>query len=167
MEQLAITDLCFTPISQLAREEREHADMVGARLRNLADWLIGTHRCTEDVMPHVERLCREFGRAEAEDRAKCLLAVCTTEGWRAEDAEYVGVYDHGITDYHVLWDRAWAIRMLVPRELVPKVWKCGYGGKPKFWDRDGTLLFQSVYCVDGHVLTSDERLRALTEMGAL
>ena len=31
--------------------------------------------------------------------------------------------------------------------------------------RDGTLLYQSIYCVDGHVLTRDERRQALDKAG--
>ena len=164
MEQLAIPDLFFVPIDQLEREEHEHASKIGARMRHMIDWLITTHRCDRSIVPYVERLCREFG-AEAENRVTCLIALCTVDGWGLEDAESVGVYDHTITDYHIIWDRAWAIRMLVPKELVPKVWKCGYGGKPKFWDRGGTLLYQSIYCVDGHVLTRDERRQALDKAG--
>lgn len=165
MEQLEIPNLFFVPIDQLEREEREHASQIGARMRHLIDWLIETHRCDRSVVPHVERLCREFGRCEAEDRAKSLITLCECDGWSLDDAELLGIYDHTITDYHVIWDRAWAIRMLVPKELVPKVWKCGYGGKPKFWDRGGTLLYQSIYCVDGHVLTRDERRQALDKAG--
>ena len=166
MEQLAFPDLCLAPIEQIAREEREQASQVGARVRSIFDWLVRTHRCDEGVMPYVERLCREFGRSEAVDRAKALVTLCMADGWGPQDAELVGVFDHGI-DYHVLWDRDWAIKMLVPRELVPRVWKCGYGGEPKFWDREGNLLFQSVYSADGHVLSADERMRALKEAGAL
>ena len=166
MEQLAISESCFVSLDQLALEEHEHASRTVARIKYLASWLIETHRCDQSVMPYVERLCREFGRTEAEDRAKGLIAVCTTEGWGPEDAECIGVYDHSITDHHIIWDRAWAIRMLAPKELVPKVWKCGYGGSPKFWARDGTLLFQSVYSAGGHVLSREERRKALDKAGA-
>lgn len=161
MEQLAIPEECYVPVSQIISYDRE----VDAAMRWLVEWLIETHHCDRAIRSHVERLYREFDRARAMDRAKGLIALCTVDGWSLEDAEYMGVYDHSITDYHVIWDRAWAIRMLVPRELVPKVWKCGYGGRPKFWDRDGKLLFQSIYTANSHVLTTEERRQALAERG--
>ncbi len=39
--------------------------------------------------------------------------------------------------------------------------KCGYGGLPKFWDKEGNLLYQSVYMHDGKILTREERRAAL------
>ena len=137
-------------------------------MRGCLDWLIGTHKCDPAVVPYVRRLFSEFERNEAWDRSHALLHLCGMHGeggWTLADAEYIGLYDHTITDYHVLWDRGWAIYLLVPRELVPKVWKCGYGGEPKFWDREGNLLFQSIYSANGHVLTRDERRQALAERG--
>lgn len=167
MEQLQIPAEFFVPVEQLAQEAAKHAVRVDSRLSHLCRWLIVTHRCDPSIKGYVERLCREFDRIDVENRVKALIALCTTDGWGLEDAEYVGVFDHAITDYHVLWDRAWAIRMLVPRELVPKVRKCGYGGSPKFWDREGNLLFQSIYSKDGRVLTPEERRQALKEAGVL
>ena len=164
MKQLSIPDHYFVPLSQLrraivnevhGREKAEH-DCVA--------WLIGVHGCSHEVVPYVERLFREFRRGEAWDRSHALINIFGMhgiDGWSLADAEYIGLYDHTITDHHILWDRGWAISMLVPRELVPKIWKCGYGGRPKFWDRDGNLIFQSVYSVDGKPLTQDERRAAL------
>ena len=161
MEQLKIPEICFEPFGEVAAAIAKEAH---ERLKTEHDcicWLMGEHGCGIGVIPYVERLFREFGRVEAWDRANALSHLEHSDGWSLEDAEYIGIYDHTISDYHVLWDRSWAISMLVPKELVPKVWKCGYGGKPKFWDREGNLLFQSVYSVDGHVLTRDERREAL------
>lgn len=130
-------------------------------------WLMNTMRCSPDVEPYVTRLFDEFGRVEAYDRAHILPSLCGLEqhgDWSLADAEYVGLYDHEISDHHVIWDRHWAINMHVPRELVPKVWKCGYGGLPKFFSKGGELLFQSVYIVDGKIVAHDERTRYLAEM---
>lgn len=164
MEQLAFPNLFPAPIGELARAVSREVQALEKAEHDCISWLVGTHGCGFEVVPYVHRLFREFGRGEAFDRAKVLVNICGMhhmDGWGLEDAEYIGLYDHTITDYHVLWDRGWAISMLVPRELVPKVWKCGYGGKPKFWGRDGNLLFQSIYSVDGKPLTWDERRVAL------
>ena len=133
-------------------------------LNETLDWLINTRGCTPYVEPYVVRLFSEFGKVDAIDRCVVFPTLCgqrTVEGWCLEDAEYIGIYDHSITDHSVIWDRHWAIQMLVPRELVPKVWKCGYGGLPKFWDKEGNLLYQSVYMHDGKILTREERRAAL------
>lgn len=164
MEQLAFPNLFPAPIGELARAVSREVQALEKAEHDCISWLVGTHGCVFEVAPYVHRLHREFGRSEAFDRAKVLVNICGMhhmDGWGLEDAEYIGLYDHAITDYHVLWDRGWAISMLVPRELVPKVWKCGYGGRPKFWDRDGNLLFQSVYSVNGKPLTWDERRAVL------
>jgi len=164
MQQLSIPDDIYVPLAQIEQGEAEAASTMGARLANLLDWLIDTHHCGRDVIPYAERLCREFGRVEAEDRVKGLLALCDPDGdWSLADADYMGIYDHAITDHHVIWDRAWAIRMLVPRELVPKVWKCGYGATPKFFDSEGSLLFESIYTKDGRCLSREVRRRLLEE----
>ena len=166
MEQLAFPDLHLTSIEQLAQQEHERAKDMDARMKWLIEWLIKTHRCTRDIVPYVERLYREFSMAEAPDRAKALITLSHDEEWSLWDAKLMGIYDHSV-DYHVLWNRSWAIQMLVPMELVPKVWKCSYGGQPKFCDREGNLLFQSIYSANGHVLTREERRKALEEAGAL
>ena len=161
MEQLTIPESFFAPLSELAGEgEREKAE------RECLDWLMRTHGCSPEVVPYAKRLFAEFDRAEAWNRSHPLLnlyGVHGADGWSLSDAEYIGLYDHSITDHHVLWDRGWAISMQVPRELVPKVWRCGYGGRPRFFDRDGHVLFESVYSVDGKPLTQDERRQALAE----
>ena len=152
MQQLEIPLLSFVP-----RSSDDPA-------RSCLDWLINTHGCTPYVEPYVARLFNEFGRSEAQDRSVVFPELCgprQVEGWCLVDAEYIGIYDHCITDYHVIWDRHWAIEMLVPKELVPRVWKCGYGGLPKFWDKEGNLLYQSVYVRDGKILTHEERRAAL------
>lgn len=157
MEQLAIPKTFFEPPS-------ESDDPC----RMCLDWLTDKMGCSPFIEPYVTRLFEEFGRMEAYDRAKVLKALdgrLRVDGWGLDDAEYIGVFDHGIDDYHVLWDRSWAIRMCVSRELVPKVWKCGYGDAPLFWDRDGCLLFQSVYSVEGHVLSTEERRQELAKAG--
>ena len=157
MEQLTIPDLFFVPPSTPDEP-----------CQKCLAWLTGTHGCIQDAVPYVTRLYDEFNRMQAFDRAKVFPTLCgrhRVDGWGLEDAEHIGVFDHGITDYHVLWDRDWAIKMLVPKELVPKVWKCGYGGRPRFWDRDGNLLFESVYSVDGHALSREERMQSLTKAG--
>ena len=164
MEQLAIPESFFVPVSQIVQEEHEYASKIGARLRHLIDWLVGTRHCSRDVVPYVERICREFDRSEACDRVKGLIPLCSNdEDWSLEDAEILGIYDHSIS-YRVVWDRAWAIKMLVPKQLVPQVHRCSYGGRPKFYDKDGKLLFQSVYSVNGQILTPDQRRQALEDM---
>lgn len=168
MEQMAFPDLHLTPVEQLEAEAKERDRAFSARLSNLTDWLINVHGCDRHIKEYAERLCREFGRVEAEDRAKGLVALCGYfdggDGWTLEDADYIGIYDHSIHDHHIIWDRAWAIRMQVPRELVPKVYDCSYGGKPKFYDRDGNVIFTSVYVVNGQILTPEQRRAALAEM---
>lgn len=166
MEQLAIPEECFVPISQLVG----NPDRDEEAIRGCLDWLMSTHGCSSGVVPYVKRLFAEFGRCEAWDRSHALLYLYGMHGeggWTLADAEFIGLYDHAITDYHVLWDRGWAVYLLVPRELVPKVWKCSYGGRPKFWDKEGSLLFQSVYSEDGHVLTREQRRQALESAGAI
>lgn len=168
MEQLAIPDTCYVPLSQLRRTIDKELRRRSKAEHECIAWLIGAHGCSYEVLPYVERLFREFNRVEAWNRAHVLdklTGAHCVDGWSIDDAEYIGLYDHTITDYHVLWDRGWAIAMLVPRELVPKVCGCDYGSRPKFWDRNGNLLFQSVYCVDGHILTKEERRQALAEAG--
>lgn len=167
MEQLSFPDLFPVPLDHLARTMANEVRMRSRSEHDCISWLVGTHGCGFEVVQYVERLYREFWRGEAFDRAKVLTSICGAhgeDGWTLADAEYIGLYDHTI-DYHVLWDRGWAIHMLAPRELVPRIWKCGYGGSPKFWDRDGTLLFQSVYSVDGHVISGEERREALRRAG--
>ena len=159
--QLQIPESFFVPVSQLTRAIAREVRANDKAVYDCIAWLVGVHGCSYEVTPHVERLFMEFNRGEAWSRSHALLNICGMDGWSLSDAEYIGLYDHTITDYHVLWDRGWAITMLVPRELVPKVWKCSYGGKPKFWDRYGNLLFQSVYSLDGKPLTQDERRAAL------
>ena len=164
MQQLAIPDHYFVPLSQLARAIDKELRSRDKAEHDCIAWLIGAHGCSYEVVPYVERLFREFNRVEAWNRAHVLdklTGAHCVDGWSIDDAEYIGLYDHTITDYHVLWDRGWAIAMLVPRELVQRVWRCDYGSKPKFWCRDGILLFQSVYSVDGKPLTQDERRAAL------
>lgn len=150
--QLEIPDLLFAP-------QDYDDDPAGMCI----EWLCDVRGCTDEVRPYVMRLFAEFPRCEAFDRAKAfthLCGDCAEVGWTLADAKLLGVYDHYIS-YHTLWDRCWAIHMLVPRELVPQVWKCGYGNRPKFFDAGGGLLFESVYSRDGHVLTRDERRAAL------
>ena len=120
-----------------------------------------------NVAPYVRRLFDTFDVTEAINRSalfKVLGGAHGMDGWSIEDAEYVGLYDRSIYDYHVIWDRKWAIYLQVPRMLVPKVWKCSYGSPARFYDRDGALLFTSVYTRDGKILTHDERRQALAEM---
>ena len=150
MQQLEIPLLFVTPKSE--------DDPVDSCL----DWF-KTHGCAHCVEPYIARLFNEFGRSEAWSRSAIFSELCgprQVDGWCLDDAELLGVYDHSV-DYHVIWDRHWALQMLVPREFVPKVWKCGYGGLPKFWDKEGNLLYQSVYMHDGKILTREERKAAL------
>lgn len=128
-------------------------------------WLLNHRGCTESAIPYVKRLFELFPHG-AWDRAKVLPTLCgksREEGWSLDDAEYIGLFSTSIDDYHVLWDRDWAIKMQVPRALVPKVWRCEYGGSPEFYDRDGNLLFTSIYSISGKVLTDDERRTALAD----
>lgn len=130
------------------------------------DWLCGTHGCASDVAPHVHRLFETFSRSEAFNRSSLLQVLsgrCQKEGWSLSDAEFVGLYDKGITDYHVIWDRRWAIVMLMPKELVPRVQRCSYGGNPKFYDKDGALLYEGAYLDHGIILTDEERRQAMAD----
>lgn len=166
MEQLAIPDSYFAPVSELAHQASELEESE----RHCIDWLLNTHGCSSAVVPYVKRLFSEFSRSEAWDRAHTLLNICGVhgaDGWSLADAEYIGLFDHTIPDYHILWDRGWAITMQVPRELVPKVWRCSYGGRPKFYDHDGSLLFESVYSSGRDVLTTEERRKMLESEGRL
>lgn len=167
MEQLEIP----FPLFSLARQVKEAVNAMEEAEHDCICWLMGVHGLDSGVTPYVRRLFREFGRAEAWDRARVLRHLAGTEGWCLEDAEYIGIFDHSINDYHVLWDRGWAIRMLCPRELVPKVWRCSYGGSPMFYDRDGAMVFQSVYSANGHPLSMEERRmeleRSRTRAGAI
>ena len=133
--------------------------------RHCIDWLISVHKCGQDVVRYVNRLFNEFDRLEAFERAKVLVNIngSRCDGWNMGDAEYIGAFDHDIDDYHVIWDRGWAISNGAPREIVPKVWSCTYGGTPKFFDRDGNLLFESVYLRDGKLTEEyeDAHRRAL------
>ena len=116
------------------------------------------------------RLFSEFSRSEAWDRAHTLLNICGVhgaDGWSLADAEYIGLFDHTIPDYHILWDRGWAITMQVPRELVPKVWRCSYGVGPKFYDRDLHVIFESIFSIDGKSLTREQRRKMLESEGRL
>lgn len=170
MEQLQIPSSFFVPVSELAKQAAQSADASEGAERDCIAWLTHTHSCSAAVVPYVKRLFAEFDRSEAYSRAHALLylhGACGEDGFNLSDAEYIGLYDHDIDDYHVLWDRGWAMYMLVPRALVPKVWRCGYGGSPKFYDRDGNVIFQSVYSVDGRPLTRDERRRKLESEGLI
>ena len=125
-------------------------------------WMVRHFECTEASRSYVERLFKEFGRVEGYDRSKVIQKLDgkhRVDGWSLDDAEYIGLFDHA-TDYHALWDRAWAIVMCAPRELVPKIQTCSYGGEPEFYDADGNLIFKSIYSRGGRILTTDER-RAL------
>ena len=165
---MSFPDLYLTPVEQLEAEALERASVYSERLAKLTDWLIDVHGCDAAIKDYAERLCREFGRCEAEDRAKGLVTLCgafeSENGWSLADAEYIGIFDHSISDHHVIWDRSWAIHMQVPKSLVPKVYGCSYGGRPKFYDREGNVLFTSIYTQDGLILTQEQRRAALAEM---
>lgn len=166
MEQLAIPDSYFAPVSELAHQASELEESE----RHCIDWLLNTHGCSSAVVPYVKRLFSEFSRSEAWDRAHLLLNLCGVRGengWSLADADYVGLYDHTIPDYHILWDRGWAITMQVPRELVPKVWRCSYGGRPKFYDQDLHVIFESIFSTDGKPLTREQRRKMLESEGRL
>jgi len=163
MEQLAIPDSYFAPVSELASQESKLEESE----RHCIDWLLNTHGCSSAVVPYVKRLFAEFSRIRAWDLAHVLVNLQMADGWSIADAEYIGLFDHTIPDYHILWDRGWAIHMLVPRELVPKVWRCSYGNRPKFYDHDGSLLFESVYSSGRDVLTTEERRKMLESEGRL
>ena len=156
IEQLSIPGL-FGPAERKPAQSPEESCI---------DWLMRVHDCSESVIPYVKRLFENFPRAQAWDRAKVLTSLCgkhKRQGWSLADAEYIDLFSTSIVDYHVLWDRSWAIQMLVPRELVPKVWNCSFGGEPEFYDSEGNLLFKSIYSVNGKVLTDDERSTALAD----
>ena len=163
MEQLAIPDSYFAPVSEIASQESE----LEKAERDCLDWLLNTHGCSSDVVPQVKRMFAEFSRIRAWDLAHVLVNLQMADGWSIADAEYIGLFDHTIPDYHILWDRGWAIHMLVPRELVPKVWRCSYGNRPKFYDRDLHVIFESICSVDGKPLTREQRRKMLESEGRL
>lgn len=163
MEQLAIPDSFFAPVSEIASQESELEESE----RHCIDWLLNTHGCSSAVVPQVKRLFAEFSRIRAWDLAHVLVNLQMADGWSIADAEYIGLFDHTIPDYHILWDRGWAIHMLVPRELVPKVWRCSYGGRPKFYDRDLHVIFESIFSIDGKLLTRGQRRKMLESEGRL
>ena len=155
MEQLTIPDLFGAP-TQSGKTPEECC----------IDWLLNTRHCKRSVVPIVHRLFESFGNIRGWERSKVLTSLSgpsRLEGWSLDDAEYIGLFDTSITDYHVLWDRNWAMLMQVPRELVPLVFRCKYGGRPKFYDRDGNLLFTSIFTDNGHMLTHEERKKALAD----
>ena len=85
-------------------------------------WLTDTWGCREtDVLAPLRRLFREFPAHEAGSRCKVLQHFF----WRhakpafAEvDPAETGVYDP-VTDYHVAWDRCWAVeRGMDPHESM-------------------------------------------------
>ena len=163
MEQLAIPDSFFAPVSELASRESELEESE----RHCIDWLLNTHGCSSAVVPYVKRLFAEFSNIRAWDLAHVLVNLQMADGWGIADVEYIGLFDHTIPDYHILWDRGWAIHMLVPRELVPKVWRCSYGNRHKFYDHEGNLLFESVYSSGRDGLTTEERRKMLESEGRL
>ena len=123
------------------------------------EWLQDHFGVGREAYPHIQRLFDEFGCVEGFDRAKAITRLDGThqcDGWSLADVDYIGTFDHSI-NYHTLLDRAWAIAMQVPREMVPQVWRCEYGGEPRFYDKDGNLLFTSVYLRGGHIVTHEER----------
>ena len=141
----------------------------GRSVDGCLEWLMGTLGCTDEVIPYVERLFSEFDAADAFSRSAILPSLCGThrvDGWGLEDAEQIGVFDHDLPSYHVIWDRHWAISMLVPKGLVPKVFYCDYG-KCRFYGADHALLFTSRYAKDGRILTDEERRQAIAELGVV
>ena len=162
MEQLSFPDLYFTPLEEIALTV--HDEVRGSGENACIAWLVKTNGCPDAVAPLARRLFAEFERVEAWNRAHALVNLShapAEDGWSLRDAERIGLFDHSIADYHVIWDRGWAINMLVPRELVPKVFRCDYGARPRFFDHEGNVLFRSIYTVDGHPLSREERRQAL------
>lgn len=93
-------------------------------------WLVETHGCDERrVRPLVAQLYRQFGDAEAFDRAKalaCFYGTHATQRLRACPPSIIGVFDQGI-DYHTLWDRCWAAKWVPLREAMEvKCWNYNY-----------------------------------------
>lgn len=110
-------------------------------------WLVETHGCDEGrVRPLVAQLYRQFGDAEAFDRAKalaCFYGTHATQRLRACPPSIMGVFDQGI-DYHTLWDRCWAARWVPLQEALEVAsWRYGqyrepYTGAPEYvWYIDG------------------------------
>lgn len=71
MEQLAIPEECYVPVSQIVAYDRE----VDAAMRWLIEWLIETHHCDRAIRSHVERL----RRMTETDRRKALVYMTIVE----------------------------------------------------------------------------------------
>ena len=94
------------------------------------EWLLNTRGCSDYAVPIIARLFAEFGRGGF-DRAKALPHLCgdsQVEGLSIYDAERLGFFDSSI-DYHLLWDRLWAMRQGVSYDDAMRMTCWDYSAK--------------------------------------
>lgn len=75
------------------------------------EWLSGRpHRVPDSLRPAFDRIWDERPQRDAFEASKCLRRLGGTfqlDGWGADDAEALGLFDPEVP-YHVCWDRCWA-----------------------------------------------------------
>lgn len=110
-------------------------------------WLEDTWHVGADGMALYDRMVSRFGQDEADRRSKAISAICgyrKADGWGIGDAAILGFEDENVP-CEVLWDRAFAARLGMPREMVAKLRKYAHSyrrdGKPIPW-RDGLHEFE-------------------------
>ncbi len=100
-------------------------------------WAFDVWHCDRRIEPVARKVFDEMD--DPFDRGKALVHVCSLGRYDEREVEALGLFEED--DYHVCWDRAYAIGTGIPVKDAARV-QCykPHSSKPRFYDAEGNLV---------------------------
>ena len=106
--------------------------------RRFLNWAHDIHGCGSEIDSIVGRLFDTM--PDPFERGKALVMAYKHEKFDRQVLDDLGLFDASL-DYHVCWDRAWALSHGVPSALISDIQRCDHNSKaPGFFDRLGERI---------------------------